>query len=98
MNSSPAVLLCDYAAGYAVAGVAGGIGLHIIGFGVDDDGGAAVAEERVGAFAEGYVFVLQGYIGLAVRIGSEVAHVAGVVAFRIFEAVLPGFGIEMRTG
>lgn len=45
------VLLCDYAAGYAVAGVAGGIGLHVVGFGVDDDCGAAVAEERVRAIA-----------------------------------------------
>jgi hypothetical protein len=41
----PQVLLCDYAAGYAVAGISGGIGLHVVGFGVNYDRRAAVAEE-----------------------------------------------------
>ena len=37
-------LLRDHAAGDAVAGVAGGVGFLIIGFRVDDEGRASVAE------------------------------------------------------
>jgi len=91
-------LLRDYAAGDAVAGVAGGIGLHVVGFGVDDDRGAAVAEEGMRAVAESYVFVLQGRVGFAFHVDGEVQHVAGVVAFGIIESVLLAIGIEMRAG
>lgn len=91
-------LLCDCAAGDAVSGVARGVGLHVVGFGVDDDGGAAVAEDRVGTVAESDVFVLQAQVGFATRIDGEVLHVAGMVAFGIIQSVLLGFGIEMRTG
>src|SRR5580658_1851734 len=76
-----AELLCDFSAGYAVAGVARGIGFVIVGFGVDDDRGAAVAEQRVGAIAEGYVVVLELQIGFAVRVDREILHVTGVMAF-----------------
>ncbi len=38
----------DDAAGDAVAGVAGGVGLHVVGLLVDHDGGAAVGEDAVG--------------------------------------------------
>src|SRR5437879_4638919 len=38
----------DDAAGDAVAGVAGGVGLHVVGLLVDHDGGAAVGEDGVG--------------------------------------------------
>ena len=92
------VLLRDYAAGYAVAGVAGGIGLHVVGFGVNDDCGAAVAEERVGAVAESYVFVIEFRGSFAFGVDGEVQHVAGVMAFGILQAVLLGVGIEMRAG
>ena len=91
-------LLRDYAAGDAVAGSAGGIGLIVVGFGVDDDGSAAVAEERVGSLTESYVCVLKFRIGLAFRIHSEVLHVTGVVAFGIVESMLFAFGIEMAAG
>jgi len=90
-------LLRDYAAGDAVAGVAGGIGLHVVGFGVDHDRRAAVAKERVGAVTEGYIFVFHGGIGFAFHVDSEVQHVAGVVAFGVLESVLLAFGIEMRA-
>jgi len=91
-------LLCDYAAGDAVAGSAGGIGLHVVGFGVDDDCGTAIAEERVGSFAESYVGVLKFRIGLAFSVDGKVLHVAGVVAFGIVESMLFAFGIEMAAG
>jgi len=91
-------LLCDNAAGDAVAGVAGRIGLVVVGFGVDYDGGAAVAEQRMRAVAEGYVVVLELRAGVAFLIDGEVLHVAGVVAIGIVESVLPGFGVEVRAG
>jgi len=66
---------------------------------VDDDGGASVAEERVGAVAEGYVAILESdSVGLALDTDGEVSHVAGVVAFGIIESVLLALRIEMRTG
>ncbi len=92
-----AVLLRDHAAGNAVARVAGGIGLVVVGFGVDDDCGAPVAEQRMRAVAESHVVVLQFRIGLAFRVDGKVLHVPGVVAFGILEPVLLGFGIEMRA-
>ena len=91
-------LLRDCAAGDAVSGVAGGIGLHVISLGVDDDGGAAVAEKRVGAVAEGNVVVFESGVGFAFHVDDEVLHVAGVVAFGIVEAVPFIVGIEMRAG
>jgi hypothetical protein len=79
------ILFCNHSAGYAVAGVAGGIGFVVVGFGVDDDSGAAVAEQRVRAFAESYVLVLHGCIGIAFCIVG------------IIESVLLAFRIEMRA-
>ena len=90
-------LLRDHAAGDAVAGVAGGIGFVVVGFGVDDDRGAAVAEQRVLA-VEGHVQVLNGCTGAAFCVDDEVLHIASVVAFRIIESVLLAFRIEMGTG
>lgn len=98
LNAAPYRLFCNYAAGYAVAGVSGGIGLHIVGFGVDYDGGAAVAEERVGAVGQGYVVVLQLGVGDASIVDVEVFHVASVMTFGILEAVLLAIGIEVRAG
>jgi hypothetical protein len=92
------ILLRDHTAGDAVAGVAGGIGLHVVGLGMDYDRSAAVAEERVGAVAESYVCVLQFCICLAFGVYGEVVHVTGVVAVGIFQAVLLVFGIEVRAG
>jgi len=91
-------LFGDHAAGDAIAGVAGGIGLHIIGFGVNDDGGATVAEEGMGAVGKGDVFVVHAEFGFAFRIDGKVEHVAGVVAFGIVQAVFLAVGIEVRAG
>ena len=65
---------------------------------MDYYGGAAVAEERVGAVAQSYVVVLEFCIGLTIRVDDEVLHVASVVAFGILQAVLLAIGIEMRAG
>jgi hypothetical protein len=99
MTSQTDILLCNGAAGYAVAGVAGGIGLVVVGFGVDDDCGTAVAEERVGAVAESHIIVLPAEpVGFALRIDLEILHVAGVVAFGILQSVFFTVGIEVRAG
>src|SRR5580700_7770283 len=91
-------LLGDYAAGDAIAGVAGGIGLHVIGFGVDDNRRAAVAEQRVAiGTLEGNVFVHEADLGPAFGVDRKILHVAGVVAFGIIESVFFVFGIEMWT-
>ena len=37
----------DDAAGNAVAGVAGGVGLHVVSLLVDDDGGAPIGDDAV---------------------------------------------------
>lgn len=39
------LLLLDGAAGDAVSGVAAGVGLHVVRFLVNDDGGTAIGEE-----------------------------------------------------
>ena len=91
-------LFRNHAAGDAVAGSASGIGFVIVGLGVDDDGGTAVAEERVGVGAEVYVFIFDLGVGFALGIDGEVFHVAGVVAFGIVESMLFAVGIEVRTG
>lgn len=62
---------------------------------MDDDGGAAVAEQRVRTFAKSYVFVFKAGVRLSFHIDSEVQHVAGVVAFGILQAVFLVLGIEM---
>src|ERR1700678_4030311 len=92
------ILLGNYAAGDAVAGVAGGIGLHVVGFGVDHDRSAAIAEQRVGAVGESYIFILKGGVGFAAGVHGQVEHVAGVMAFGILEAVFLALRIEMRAG
>ena len=90
-------LLRDCAAGDAVAGVAGGIGFVIVGFGMDDDRRAAVAEQRLWAVAEIDVIVLKLGVGDASGVHLDISHVAGVMAFGIVESVLLAVGIEMRA-
>lgn len=62
---------------------------------MDYDGGAAVAKERVGITAEGYICVLEFGVGFAFCVNGKVFHVAGVVAFGIIESVLLAVRIEM---
>ena len=99
INFATHELLRDYAAGDAVPGVAGGIRLVVVGFGVDDYRRTAVAEQRVGAVAQCYIVVQHLYsIDSALSIDREIAHITSVVAFGIIESVLLTFRIEMWTG
>src|SRR5258708_34738770 len=98
MSCASNKLLCDYAAGDAVAGAARGVGLVVVSFGVDHNGGAAIAEQRMGAFAERHFFILELRIGLALGIDGKILHVPGVMAFGIVESVLLCLGIEIPAG
>ncbi len=91
-------LFRDYATGDAIAGVSGGIGFLVVGFGVDDEGCSSVAEDGVRVVAPGDVFVIAFKVGFAVGSDGEIGAVSGVMAFGILEAVLLAIGIEVRSG
>ena len=80
-------LTCDDAAGDAIAGVAGRIGLQIVNAGVHDQRGVD-AHLHVGRHHRGF--------RRAVLEHREVVHVAGVRALGILQAVLLALGIEVR--
>src|SRR5580658_8556232 len=89
------VLLVDYAAGYAVAGVTRRVGLQVVGFGVDYQG---VAENGVIVIVHIDARIGDRFFRFALGIGGEIGHIAGVGALRIIEAVLLLIGIEVRAG
>src|SRR5271165_1183127 len=93
-------LFRNHAAGDAVAGVARGIGLHVVGLGVNHERGASVGEQRISfrAHAQYDVGILNGGLGSAVGLHGEVGHVAVVVSGGIEEAVLLLVRIEVRAG
>jgi hypothetical protein len=92
------ILLCNHAAGDAVAGVTRGIRFVVIGLRVDHDGRAAVAEERMRPFTQGHVVILESdSVGFALGVDGEVFHVARVVPLRIVESVLLGLRVEVRA-
>src|SRR5437868_298868 len=90
-------LLRNHPASNAIAGVARRIGLHIIGFGVDHERSATIAEQRMAVAAECDVSIVDGCLRGAIAADSEVLHVAGMVAVGTFEAMLLVIGIEMRA-
>ena len=96
-RESRAKLLLDHSAGDAVAGIAGWVGLHVVGFGVDYDCGAAIAEERVSVGAEVYIFIGEPDFSFSVGAYGEVGHVAGMVAVGTVKAVLFAVRIKVRA-
>ncbi len=90
-------LLCNHTAGDAVAGIARGVGLLVVGFGVHHESGASVAEQRMAVAAERDVFILPLEMRFAVRAHREVGVVTGVVTFRILQSMLLPIGIEMAS-
>src|SRR5208282_323277 len=90
-------LLRNHTAGDAVAGIARGVGLLIVGLGVRYDCGASVAEQRMAVAAERDVFILPLEMRFAVRVHGEVGVVAGVVTFRILQSMLLSIGIEVAS-
>src|SRR5882724_8749583 len=90
--------LFDNTAGDAVAGVAGWIGLLIVGLGVDYERQAAIAEDRMGTVGPGEVFGFGTQADLPVSADRDVGVVASMVAFRIFQSMFLPIGIEVRSG
>ncbi len=89
-------LFRDHTASDAVARISRWIGLLVIGFGMHHNGRAPVAEEGMAVAAKIDVLVFNLEMRFAVCACSEVGVVAGVVAFRIFQAMFLSIGIEMR--
>ena len=71
------------AAGDAVAGVAAGVGLHVVLLLVDDDGGAPVGDDAVGGGGvQGEVVHLEGGVAdVAFTDRDVLGKIAGVVGF-----------------
>src|SRR6266550_8308653 len=65
---------------------------------MDHDGRAAVTEDRMRTVGPGHVFAFGARAGFAVGSNGDVGVVAGVVTFRIFQAMLLPVRIEMRSG
>src|SRR5271154_6830528 len=89
----------DDAAGDPVAGVAGGVGLHVVGLLVDHDGGATVGDDAVrGGGVEGEVGDLEGGLSdVAFADGDVLGQVAVVVAHGVEGAVLLVVRIEVAA-
>src|SRR6266404_9933071 len=90
-------LLLNYAAGDAVAGVARGVGLLVVGLRVDHKRCSAVAEQRMAVFAERHVFILCFEMRFAIRPHGEVGVVASMVALGILQSMLLAIGIEVGS-
>jgi hypothetical protein len=92
-------LLRDNAASDPVTGVTSGIGLHVVGPGVNQQRRATVGEERVGfaTHAQHNVRIFDRCLCGAIGRHGEVGHVPIVMALGIEEAVLFLVRIEMRT-
>ena len=89
----------DDAAGDAISGVARGIGLHVVGLFVDDDGGASVGEDAVrrGGVEGEIVDLERGLADVAFADFDVLRQVAGVVAQRVEGAVLLVLRIEVAA-
>ncbi len=84
----------DDAAGGAGSGVAGGLGLEIVGADVEDDG---AADDRVFAF-EGDVGVDEFGADVSFGVDFDVSEIAGVAGVGIGGAVVGAVGIKMAAG
>ncbi len=87
----------DDTAGDAVAGVAGGVGLHVVSLFVNDDGSAAVGDDavRCGGVEGDVVDVEGGLAEVAFTDDYILREVAGMMAHRVLEAVLLVVGVEV---
>jgi len=90
----------DDAAGDAIAGVSGGVGLHVVRLLVDDDGGASVGDDAVGrgGIEREIVNFEGGLTDVAFADRDVLGKIAGVVTHRVLNAVLLVLGIEMAGG
>ena len=85
-------------AGDPVTGISGWVGLHVVRLGMNHDCGSAVAEQGMTVVAEIHILVLDGELGRSAFRDSEVRHVAGVVTFRILQAMLFVIRVKVWPG
>src|ERR1035441_9147798 len=78
LSSSLTRLLLNYSAGDSGAGVAGGVGLVVVGLGVNHQSRSALVKQRVRTVAEGDVFGHDRRVGVAHLVHIEVQQVAGM--------------------
>lgn len=90
-------LLCNHATGNPIPGISSGVGLHVIGFGVNDDSRSGIAEKRMAVVAKVYILVRERELRLTVSTHGEVGHVTGMATLGILQAVLLPVRIEMWT-
>ena len=77
------MLLCNHATGNPVPGISSGVGLHVIGFCVNDDSRSAIAEKRMAVVAKAYILIREPELCLAVSTHGEVGHVTGMVTSKL---------------
>ena len=90
-------LLRDHSARDPISRIPRRISFHVVRFGMDHNRGSPIAEQRVAAFPKRHVLVFEAALYLAFRSDCEIVHVAGVMAFGIFQAVLLVLRIKVRA-
>src|SRR5437667_2696929 len=88
LGTAIAHLFCNQATGDAVAGVARGIGLAIIGFGVDYERGPAAGEYGMRTVAKRYTSSDYRISGVAFAAHGEIRDITRMGAFGILQAVM----------
>lgn len=91
-------LLLDHSASDPVPGVPRWIRPHVIGLGVNNDGSASIAEERMAVAAEIHVLIEQIDRCFALGVDREIVHVAGMMPVGILQPMLLAVGIKVRPG
>ena len=91
-------LLRNRAAGNAISSVSRGIGLQIVGFGVNDQSGPPITEHGMVAITEIDVQIRQRSFRRTVVLHGEIQHIARMWPVRVLQAMLFAFGIEMPAG
>ena len=98
MRGRMSLLFCDHATSNAIARVSGGVGFHVVSFGVNHQRSSTVAENGVVVIPPIHVFVDDLRFRSAVCVHGEIWHIPGVMALGIFQSMLFVVRIEMCTG
>lgn len=90
-------LLRDGPTRNAIASISRRIRFHVVRFRMHNQRSSTITEYRVVVAGQTDVLVRDRGLGRAVRSYREVLHIAGVVTFRIFQAVLLAVGIQVSA-
>jgi hypothetical protein len=96
-RNPPSNLFADHTAGNTRSGVAGGVGFHIVGVGVDDKGRTLRMKKRVRSITQRDTWNYDLDLSLALGVHGQVLQVARVVPLRVLPSVLLAFGIEVAA-